>query len=262
MKVSKRSTSLVVLGATVSLALLACKPLDKDTGKPVDGGADADATAATVQPLGGMKTEREQVSYVIGMQIGESLKGAKDEVDLDTLFKAVRATLDGKEPLLNQEEAMQVMQSFGMRMQAKQLAEFQASGKRNIEEGEKFFAENAKKEGVQVTGSGLQYQVLSAGEGARPSAGDSVRVHYRGSLLDGEVFDDSYARGEPVEFALSQVVPGWQEGLQLMPVGSKYRLWIPGNLGYGEQGTPGGPIGPNATLVFEVELLDIVDAAR
>ena len=262
MKVSKRSTSLVVLGATLSLALLACKPLDKDTGKPVDGGEDADATTATVQPLGGMKTEREQVSYVIGMQIGESLKGAKDEVDLNTLFKAVRATLDGKDPLLSQEEAMQVMQSFGMRMQAKQLAELQETGKRNIEEGEKFFAENAKKEGVQVTESGLQYQVLSAGEGARPSAEDSVRVHYRGSLLNGEVFDDSYARGEPVEFALAQVVPGWQEGLQLMPVGSKYRLWIPGSLGYGEQGTPGGPIGPNATLVFEVELLDIVNAAR
>ncbi len=260
MKVSKRSTSLVVLGTTLSLALLACKPIDKDTGKPVDGGGKESTAAAA--PLGGMKTEREQVSYVIGMQIGESLKGAKDEVDLDTLFKSVRSTIDGKEPLLTQEEAMQVMQDFSMRMQAKQMAEFQESGKRNAEEGEKFLAENAKKEGVQTTESGLQYQVLTAGEGARPSAGDTVRVHYRGTLLDGEVFDDSYARGEPVEFALPQVVPGWQEGLQLMPVGSKYKLWIPGKLGYGEQGTPGGPIGPNATLVFEVELLDIVDTAR
>ena len=258
MKLTKRSTSLVVLGATLSLALLACKPLDKETGKPVDGsGKEAPAAAR-----GGMKTGREQVSYVIGMQIGESLKGAKDEVDLDTLFKAVRSTIDGKEPLLTQEEAMQVMQDFSMRMQAKQMAEFQEAGKRNAEEGEKFFVENGKKQGVQTTESGLQYEVLTAGEGARPSAGDTVRVHYRGSLLDGEVFDDSYARGEPVEFALAQVVPGWQEGLQLMPVGSKYRLWIPGKLGYGEQGTPGGPIGPNATLVFEVELLDIVSGDR
>ena len=258
MKLTKRSTSLVVLGATLSLALLACKPLDKETGKPVDGSGKEAPTATR----GGMKTEREQVSYVIGMQIGESLKGAKDEVDLDTLFKAVRSTIDGKEPLMTQEEAMQVMQDFSMRMQAKQMAEFQEAGKRNAEEGEKFFAENGKKQGVQTTDSGLQYEVLTAGEGARPSAGDTVRVHYRGSLLDGEVFDGSYARGEPVEFALAQVVPGWQEGLQLMPVGSKYRLWIPGKLGYGEQGTPGGPIGPNATLVFEVELLDIVSGDR
>ena len=261
MNLSKRSTSLVVLGATLSLALLACKPRDKDTGKPVDGSGDArESTAATAR--GGMKTEREQVSYVIGMQIGESLKGAKDEIDLDTLFKSVRSTIDGKEPLLTQEEAMQVMQDFSMRMQARQMAEFQESAKRNAEEGEKFLAENAKKEGVQTTESGLQYEVLTAGNGARPTAEDTVRVHYRGTLLDGEVFDDSYARGEPVEFGLGQVVPGWQEGLQLMPVGSKYRLWIPGKLGYGEQGTPGGPIGPNAVLVFEVELLDIVNTAR
>ena len=261
MKVTNRSTSLVVLGATLSLALLACKPLDKETGKPVDGSGEK-ASAPAVEARGGMKTEREQVSYVIGMQIGDSLKAAKDEVDLDTLFKAVRSTIDGKEPLIGQEEAMQVMQDFSMRMQAKQMAEMQEKAKRNAEEGDKFLAGNVKNEGVQATASGLQYQVLTPGEGARPSAGDTVRVHYRGTLLDGEVFDDSYARGEPVEFALAQVVPGWQEGLQLMPVGSKYKLWIPGKLGYGEQGTPGGPIGPNATLVFEVELLDIVSAAR
>lgn len=258
MKVSMRSTSLAVFGLALSVALVACKPLDKDTGKPVDGADDAPAVAAK----GGLKTEKEQVSYVIGMQIGDSLKGAKDEVDLDTLFKAVRSTLDGKEPLLTQEEAMQVMQAFSTRMQAKQMAEFEQSGKENAEQGERFLAENAGKEGVQTTASGLQYQVLSEGSGAKPKAGDTVRVHYKGTLLDGETFDDSYARGEPVEFALSQVVPGWQEGLQLMPVGSKYKLWIPGKLGYGEQGTPGGPIGPNATLVFEVELLDIVNSAE
>src|SRR5690606_2959694 len=148
---------------------------------------------------------------------------------------------------------------FSMRMQARQMAEIQESGRKNAEEGEKFLAANAGKPDVQTTASGLQYQVLSEGSGAKPKAGDTVRVHYKGTLLDGETFDDSYARGEPVEFALAQVVPGWQEGLQLMPVGSKYKLWIPGELGYGEQGTPGGPIGPNATLVFEVELLDIVD---
>jgi len=259
MKVSMRSTTLAVLGVALCAALLACKPLDKDTGKPVDGsGDDKPAVAAKA----GLKTEKEQVSYVIGMQIGDSLKGAKDEVDLDTIVKAMKETIDGKEPRLSQQEAMEVMQAFSMRMQARQMAEFEESGKKNAEEGGKFLADNGKKPEVKTTASGLQYQVLTEGQGAKPKAGDTVRVHYKGTLLDGETFDDSYARGEPVEFALAQVVPGWQEGLQLMPVGSKYKLWIPGGLGYGEQGTPGGPIGPNATLVFEVELLDIVNGAK
>ena len=261
MNVSIRSTSLCALAVALSLALLACKPLDKDTGKPVDGSGE-DKAAPAVAAKGGLKTEKEQVSYVIGMQIGESLKSAKDEVDMETLVKSMKSTMDGKEPLLTQEEAMQVMQAFGTRMQAKQMAEFEEQKTRNASEGDKFLAENAKKPGVKTTASGLQYEVLTEGTGAKPKASDKVRVHYKGTLLDGETFDDSYARGEPVEFALSQVVPGWQEGLQLMPAGSKYKLWIPGKLGYGEQGTPGGPIGPNATLVFEVELLDVVKDAQ
>jgi FKBP-type peptidyl-prolyl cis-trans isomerase FkpA len=258
MKVSKRPTSLAVLALALAATLAACQPLDKETGKPVEGGKDEPASSVQVPERGGMKTEREQLSYAIGMQIGESLKGVKDDVDLATLFKAVRSTVDGKDPLLSQQDVMEVMQGFGMRMQARQMEEFARMAEENATAGEKFLAENAGKEGVQTTASGLQYQVLEEGKGPKPAASDTVRVHYRGTLLDGEVFDDSYARGEPVEFALSQVVPGWQEGLQLMPVGSKYRLWIPGQLGYGEGGTPGGPIGPNATLVFDVELLDIV----
>ena len=261
MNVSIRSTSMCALAVALGFALLACKPLDKDTGKPADGSGE-DKAAPAVAAKGGLKTEKEQVSYVIGMQIGESLKSAKDEVDMETLVKAMKGTMDGKEPLLTQEEAMQVMQAFSTRMQAKQVAEFEEQKTANAAEGEKFLAENAKKPEVKTTASGLQYQVLTEGKGAKPKASDKVRVHYKGTLLDGETFDDSYARGEPVEFALSQVVPGWQEGLQLMPVGSKYKLWIPGKLGYGEQGTPGGPIGPNATLVFEVELLDVVTGAQ
>jgi FKBP-type peptidyl-prolyl cis-trans isomerase FkpA len=255
MKVSKRSTGLTVLAVALTLALSACKPLDKDTGKAVDG---SDGAKATDVARGGLKTEKEQVSHVIGTQIGESLKEVKDEVDLDAVFKAVRSAVDGKPALLSQEESMQVMQAFGQRMQAKQIADMAAAATKNAEEGAKFLAENGKKAEVKTTASGLQYQAITEGTGAKPKASDSVRVHYKGTLLNGETFDDSYARGEPVEFALAQVVPGWQEGLQLMPVGSKYKLWIPGALGYGEQGTPGGPIGPNSTLVFEVELLDIV----
>jgi FKBP-type peptidyl-prolyl cis-trans isomerase FkpA len=133
-----------------------------------------------------------------------------------------------------------------------------ADAKSNLEAGQKFLAENAKKPGVQTTASGLQYQVITEGKGPKPKAGEVVRVHYKGALLDGKVFDSSYDRGQPVVFPIDQVVPGWQEGLQLMPVGSKYKLWIPANLGYGEKGTPGGPIGPNSTLVFDLELIDIV----
>lgn len=140
------------------------------------------------------------------------------------------------------------------------MAEMKAKAESNATEGAAFLAANKDKAGVEVTASGLQYQVLEPGEGAKPDAADVVRVHYKGMLLDGTEFDSSYERGEPAMFSLAQVVPGWQEGIALMPVGSKYRLWIPGDLAYGELGTPNGEIGPNATLVFEVELLEIVEA--
>ena len=183
----------------------------------------------------------------------------KDEVDLATLTKAMKTVIAGEKPLMTEEQAKQVGETFGQKMQAKQIADMMAKAKKNAEAGAAFLAENAKKPGVKTTESGLQYKVVTAGDGPRPSAEDTVKVHYKGTLLDGTSFDDSYERGEPVTFPLSQVVPGWQEGIALMPVGSKYTLWIPSKLGYGERGTPGGPIGPNATLVFEVELLDIVE---
>jgi FKBP-type peptidyl-prolyl cis-trans isomerase FkpA len=143
-------------------------------------------------------------------------------------------------------------------MQAKQIAKMMADAKTNKEQGEKFLAENAKKPGVKTTPSGLQYMVLRQGSGPRPTATDRVRVNYEGKLLDGTVFDSSYARNQPAEFALNQVIAGWTEGVGMMPVGSKFRFWIPGDLAYGANGTPGGPIGPNATLVFDVELMGIL----
>ncbi|MHC9085221.1 FKBP-type peptidyl-prolyl cis-trans isomerase [Luteimonas sp. RIT-PG2_3] len=258
MKMSLRTPSIALLAVAISVSLLACKPLDKDTGKPVDGEEKPAEAAAEKSALGALKTEQEKVAYVIGTQIGESLKPIKDDVDFDTLIKTVRATVDGKSKPLDEAEAMQVMQAFGERMQAKQQTELASQRTKNAEEGKAFLAENGKKPEVKTTASGLQYQVLTEGKGAKPAATDTVRVHYKGTLLNGETFDSSYDRNEPVQFALAQVVPGWQEGLQLMPVGSKYKLWVPGELGYGEAGTPGGPIGPNTTLVFEVELLDIV----
>jgi FKBP-type peptidyl-prolyl cis-trans isomerase len=143
-------------------------------------------------------------------------------------------------------------------MQAKRVAEQKAAAEKNKGEGSAFLAKNKSKSGVKTTASGLQYEVEKEGTGPKPKATDTVKVNYLGTKIDGTKFDSSYDRGQPATFVLTQVVPGWQEGITLMPVGSKYRFWLPASLGYGEKGTPGGPIGPNATLVFEVELLDIV----
>lgn len=234
---------------TTALVLSGCKPIEGDGNRAPTAFAD-------------LTDDKQKVSYVIGTQVGESLAPAKDEIDLDVLVSAMKDAIDGKPSTVDEAQAMQVMQAFSERMQAVQMAKLEEDKQKNAAEGEAFLAENAKKDGVQTTASGLQYEVLEAGDGPRPSATDTVRVHYKGTLLNGETFDSSYDRNEPVQFALNQVVPGWQEGLQLMPVGSKYRLWVPGALGYGEMGTPGGPIGPNATLVFEVELLEVVNAAQ
>jgi FKBP-type peptidyl-prolyl cis-trans isomerase FkpA len=143
------------------------------------------------------------------------------------------------------------------KLQASQQAKQKEAAEKNKAEGEKFLADNAKKPGVKVTASGLQYQVIKEGTGAKPAATDQVSVHYTGTLIDGTKFDSSYDRNEPAKFALNGVIPGWGEALQLMKVGSKYKLFIPSNLAYGDRGTP-GPIGPNAALIFDVELLEIV----
>ncbi len=256
-KISPRNTALIAATALTLLVAGCNKPADKPAAdKPAAAAADAKPVDGKVIP--GLATEKEQASYMIGMMMGKQLEPMKDEIDLDTIVKAIKSTLAGEKLLLDDKQAQAVSQAFGERMQAKQIAKALADAKTNLEAGQKFLAENAKKPGVKTTASGLQYLVVTEGKGPKPKATDVVRVHYKGALLDGKTFDSSIDRGEPVTFPLDGVVPGWQEGIQLMPVGSKYTLWIPGNLGYGEKGTPGGPIGPNATLVFDVELLDIV----
>jgi FKBP-type peptidyl-prolyl cis-trans isomerase FkpA len=206
-----------------------------------------------------LETEKDKISYVIGLQIAGSLVQIKDEVDLKVLMRGIETGLSGEEPAISQEEAMAVQQAFGQKLQAKREAEMQAAAQKNREEGEAFLAANKGKPGVETTPSGLQYKVETAGSGPRPAATDTVKVHYTGTLLDGTKFDSSVDRGQPAQFALNAVIPGWTEALQLMPVGSKYTLWIPSDLAYGDRGTP-GPIGPNATLKFEVELIEIVQA--
>jgi FKBP-type peptidyl-prolyl cis-trans isomerase FkpA len=220
--------------------------------------ATAGALAVSVNVMAQqLTTEKDKVSYMVGMQIGGSLAQIKDEIDLKVVFSAIEGALAGKDPLLTPEQAMEVQRTFAERLQGKRAAEMQEMAVKNKAEGEAFLAKNKSAAGVQTTASGLQYQVATNGTGPRPTATDTVRVHYVGTLLDGTKFDSSVDRGEPAQFALNAVIPGWTEALQLMPVGSKYKLWIPSELAYGDRGTP-GPIGPNTTLVFEVELLEIV----
>lgn len=210
----------------------------------------ANATAATE-----LNTEAQKLGYIIGMDIGASLKQQGSEIDLNALFDAVRTTYEGQTPALTPEEAATIREAFIAKRRGEAEAEMAESSAKNAAEGDKFLLENRSKEGVKVTESGLQYKVIDLGTGPKPAVTDKVRVHYRGTLLNGEEFDSSYARGEPISFELNKVIPGWTEGVQLMPVGSKFMFYIPSALAYGPQG--GGPIGPNSTLIFQVELLGI-----
>jgi FKBP-type peptidyl-prolyl cis-trans isomerase len=202
-----------------------------------------------------LETDAQKLGYIIGMDIGSSLKEQGTEMDMDALVEAIKATYNGTELAMTPEEAASIRETFiaGRRAEAEQQRSSMASI--NATEGDKFLLENRVKEGVQLTDSGLQYKVVVMGDGAKPAASDKVTVHYRGTLLNGEEFDSSYSRNQPTSFQLDQVIPGWTEGVQLMPVGSKFMFYIQPNLAYGPDG--GGPIGPNSTLIFEVELLSI-----
>jgi FKBP-type peptidyl-prolyl cis-trans isomerase FkpA len=202
-----------------------------------------------------LNTDEQKLGYIIGMDIGKSLREQGTEVDLDSLIEAISSTYKGEDLAMTAEEAAAIRQTYVTKKQAEQQQVTAAAGEDNLAEGQKFLAENKVKEGVQTTASGLQYKVVTMGDGAKPVATDTVKVHYRGTLLDGTEFDSSYARNEPISFGLNRVITGWTEGVQLMPVGSKFLFFIPPELAYGEGG--GGPIPPNSTLVFEVELLDI-----
>ncbi|MCP4333028.1 MAG: FKBP-type peptidyl-prolyl cis-trans isomerase [Gammaproteobacteria bacterium] len=196
-----------------------------------------------------LETEGDRFSYGLGMIIGERVLKQYGDVNYELLLDGIKAQHKEQETLLSLEEAGAVLNAYMEK-------EFTAKSEVNKEKGEAYLQENAKKEGVMVTESGLQYRVITATDGAKPMATDQVSVHYRGTLIDGTEFDSSYARGEPASFGLNQVIPGWSEGVQLMNVGSKFEFVIPQALGYGERGA-GGSIGPFETLIFEVELIEI-----
>ncbi len=202
-----------------------------------------------------LETDAQKLAYIIGMDIGSSLKQQGTELDLAALFDAIKATYNGEELAMTPEEAATIRQSFIAKQRSETENEKERLAAANTTEGDNFLLENQSKEGVQITDSGLQYKVIDLGDGPKPTATDKVKVHYRGTLLNGEEFDSSYARGEPISFQLDRVIPGWTEGVQLMSVGSNFMFYIPSNLAYGPGG--GGPIGPNATLIFQIELLGI-----
>ncbi len=198
-----------------------------------------------------LKTESDTISYAIGVTFGNSLMmSGMEDINPNAIALAVKEIFDGESTFVSAEEANMMLNEYFARLQFGE----------NLEEGENFLADNKLKEGVTTTQSGIQYEVITMGDGPRPGAEDEVIVHYKGTLLNGTVFDSSYDRGEPAQFLLNQVIPGWTEALQLMPVGSKWRLFIPQDLAYGANPRQGGVIEPYMMLIFEVELLDIVDS--
>lgn len=203
-----------------------------------------------------LATDAQKFGYSIGVDLGRSLAQVKDDVDVKALEKGLEEVAAGKEPRLDDKAREEIKNSVAKKIQEKQVADRAAKAEKAKTDGEAFLAENGKKDGVKTTASGLQYTIEKEGDGVAPTAADKVTVNYKGTLLNGETFDSSYDRGQPVTFPLANVIPGWTEGLQLMKAGGKAKFWIPASLAYGERGA-GGKIGPNETLVFEVELISV-----
>ncbi len=209
-----------------------------------------------------LKTKADTVSYMIGSNIGESLKMGAEHLNEDVLYGALAAQLRNEDVIeFTEEEMRTVLQEFGQKIQEAQQQEMENKANENKAKGEAFLAENAKKDGVKTTESGLQYEIITKGEGEIPTVDSSVECHYEGTLIDGKVFDSSYKRGEPATFPVGGVIRGWTEALQIMPVGSKWKLYIPSELAYGARGA-GADIGPNETLIFTIELIGIDDAKQ
>jgi FKBP-type peptidyl-prolyl cis-trans isomerase FklB len=203
-----------------------------------------------------LKSEKEKISYSIGVEIGNTLKKQALDIEPEILVKGIKDVLAGAKMSMTEEEVIETLTSFKKDFVAKKQELVKQLADKNKKEGGAFLAENQKKEGVKTLPSGLQYKVIKSGTGKKPKPDDTVTTHYRGSLIDGTEFDSSYRRGKPVTFPVNGVIPGWTEALQLMEEGAKWELFVPSNLAYGEQGA-GNEIGPHATLIFEVELISV-----
>jgi FKBP-type peptidyl-prolyl cis-trans isomerase len=213
-------------------------------------GASSSASAA-------LETDDQKASYGIGLNMGSQLEPAAERIDRAALLRGIEDALQGNDPAIPEDEMQTVLMAFGQQIEAAIAAERDSESEANAVAGEAYLAQNGRKAGVTTTATGLQYEVLRAGDGPRPTADQQVRVHYRGSLIDGTEFDASYG-GDPAVFMASGLISGFTEALMMMPVGSHYRIVIPSNIAYGPMGS--GPIGPNQTLIFEIELLEIVGA--
>ena len=227
--------------------------LGGDDAKTAPAGGEQKAAAKDGVEL---KTQGDKVSYALGMGFGKNLKDQGVECEAKFLLKGVEDGLAGTKALLTEKEMAEVMAQFRKDYMAKSGERAKNAGEKNKKDGAAFLADNGKKPGVQTLPSGLQYKVIQAGTGPKPKLTDKVKTHYRGTLIDGQEFDSSYSRGEPATFPVTGVIKGWTEALQLMPVGSKWQLFVPSTLAYGDRGA-GGKIGPGATLIFEIELLSI-----
>lgn len=215
-------------------------------------------TSAPKQEASALNTPKEKISYALGMDLGNQLRKQSVEVDTALFNKGLSDALSGSKTLLSEEEAQATMMQLQTQLRQKQVEAMKMAAENNQKLGTAFLAENKNKEGVVALPSGLQYKILKAGEGKKPTADDVVICNYRGTLIDGTEFDSSYKRGQPATFPVRGVIKGWTEALQLMPVGSRWQLFIPPDLAYGERGA-GAQIGPGATLIFEVELISIKD---
>jgi FKBP-type peptidyl-prolyl cis-trans isomerase len=240
-----------LLVVCTALAVAGCNKQDEAADKAADAG-----DAAQI-----LNTDEKKASYSLGVNLGMRLKQQQVVLDVETFTRGFTdATTDGKR-LLTDEQVQTELQNFEKRRVEEAEKAMKDMAEKNKVDSEKFLAENAKKDGVKTTASGLQYKVISEGKGAKPAPTDEVQVHYAGRLVDGTEFDSSIKRGEPVSFPVNGVIAGWTEALQLMPEGSKWEIYIPSDLAYGPGGT-GDVIGPNAALIFEVELLKVNRAAQ
>ena len=203
-----------------------------------------------------LKDQRDKVSYSIGMEIGTNLKSQPMDLNPDAIAKGMKDAFSGGKALMTEQEIRETMTAFQKEVMVKREEQRKILGEKNRKEGEAFLGENKKKEGVITLPSGLQYKVIKPGEGKKPQRSANVTTHYKGMLIDGTEFDSSYRRGQPASFPVSGVIPGWTEALQLMEAGAKWQLFVPSNLAYGERGA-GNVIGPNATLIFEIELISV-----
>lgn len=246
----KKLTSLAALLLLTGTVAARADQQQQNAQKPAEKPAQTQAAAPGDKP----QSLEDKASYIIGFNLGSNLKQQEIPVSTELIVKGLRDGLGGAKGLLTEEEIQASMTEFQQQMMAKQQAKMAEVGAKNKKEADEFLAANKSKQGVVTTASGLQYQILTPGNGPTPKETDKVTVHYKGTLLDGTTFDSSYDRGEPATFQVNQVIPGWVEALQLMKVGSKVKLFIPPALAYGEQGA-GQEIGPNSMLVFEVELL-------